>query len=115
MKQQPAAGEWEWKYLTPDDIEWINENLKEEKAEDMTGYEKFVQAGKRLKNQEVPRKKVVSVDEQYEAMTTDELEQKKEAAEKWLRENKKNPKYGEAMKRYAAICDALIKLTLSEE
>ena len=114
MNKQPAAGEWQ--HLTPDDIKWIDENLKEEKAEDMMGgYEKFVQAGKRLKNQEAPSKKVVSVDEQYEAMTTDELEQKKEAAEKWLRENKKNPKYGEAMKRYAAICDALIKLTLSEE
>lgn len=65
----------------------------------MDGYQKFQEAGKRLKTNQPKR--------QYEDLTTEELETKKQTAESWLEANKNHTNYAEALRRYEQICDEL--------
>lgn len=64
------------------------------------GYQKFKQVGNRIKNT-----RPSSV---YQDLSTKELEDKKQTAEAWLKENKDHAKYADALKRYEAICDEIM-------
>lgn len=63
------------------------------------GYQKFQEAGKRLKTNQPKR--------QYEDLTTEDLETKKATAEAWLEDHKDAINYAEALRRYEAICDEI--------
>lgn len=64
------------------------------------GYQKFQEAGKKLKTNQLVKRF-------YEDLTDQELQQKKETAETWLNDHKTNINYAEALKRYEQICDEL--------
>lgn len=69
------------------------------------GYQKFQEAGKALKG----------IKRQYEDLTTEELETKKQTAESWLEANKNHTNYAEALRRYEQICDELTYRQAKEE
>lgn len=70
------------------------------------GYRQFLITGKKLFNK-TPKPNGI-----YEDLTTEELRKRQVVAEEWLKDNKDNPKYEEALKRYESISDELIKRSL---
>lgn len=63
------------------------------------GYQKFQEAGARLKKYQPKRT--------YEDVPMEQLEEKKVTAETWLKEHKTHTNYAEAVRRYEAICDEI--------
>lgn len=73
-----------------------------------SGYQKWLQTGAKVFN-----KKVKPAPE-YASIKTSELENRKQIAENWLRENNNHEKYREALTRYESICDELSRRNINE-
>lgn len=73
-----------------------------------SGYQKWLQTGAKVFN-----KKVKPAPE-YASIKTSELENRKQIAENWLRENNNHEKYREALTRYESICDELARRNINE-
>lgn len=76
------------------------------------GYQKFKKMGAFLKNEAV--KPDPQVEPVYDQLDKEELEALHAKAGAWLSNNENHPNFSKGLKRYEAICDALIGAELKD-